>query len=296
MLKKITIFALLTAFLAVPNIADAKTDRKKKTRQDERMPVVIDVPQEERSMAITNHMDQLNGEWNVIEIKNEEFSLSRSHRPFLNFDVRTGRLYGNTGLNTVNANYTINGDKITISNTLTTHNEGLYSEQSIERSFLNALGEVNTISLFKVGDVEYMELKNKRNVLLKLRRQNLDFMNGPWDVKMINGVYVIDRQIRMVNDVEMLTVHINSGCNIVNGVISIDPTKEFGIEYENLISQNNQCPNIDTETRLLIALEETLFCRKSPDNENEVELFTREIDETGKMADKVLVVLHRSTY
>jgi heat shock protein HslJ len=296
MLKKITIFALLTAFLAVPNIADAKTDRKKKTRQDERMPVVVDAPQEERSLAITNHMDQLNGEWNVVEIKNEEFSLSRSHRLYLYFDVRSGMLYGNTELNTVNANYTINGDKITISNTLTTHNEGLYSEQSLERSFLNALGDVNTISLSQVGDVEYMELKNKRNVLLKLRRQNLDFMNGPWDVKMINGVYVIDRQIRMVNDIEMLTVHINSGCNIVNGVISIDPTKEFGIEYENLISQNNQCPNIDTETRLLIALEETLFCRKSPDNENEVELFTREIDETGKMADKVLVVLHRSTY
>ncbi|MBR2146784.1 MAG: META domain-containing protein, partial [Muribaculaceae bacterium] len=114
MLKKITIFALLTAFLAVPNIADAKTDRKKKTRQDERMPVVVDAPQEERSLAITNHMDQLNGEWNVVEIKNEEFSLSRSHRLYLYFDVRSGMLYGNTGLNTVNANYTINGDKITI--------------------------------------------------------------------------------------------------------------------------------------------------------------------------------------
>ena len=137
-----------------------------------------------------------------------------------------------------------------------------------------------------------MELKNKRrDVIVKLRRQNLDFMNGPWLVKKINDVNVADRDIKLVNDVDMLTVNITSGCNIINGVITIDPMKEYAIEYEDLKSSHNQCPNIDTETRLLIALEETLYCRKH--SASEVELYTREIDDMGNLVDKPLVVLER---
>ena len=137
-----------------------------------------------------------------------------------------------------------------------------------------------------------MEMKNKhRDVVIKLRRQNLDFMNGPWLVKSLNGVNVANRDIKLVNDVDMLTVNITSGCNIINGVININPMKEFAIEYEDLKSSHNQCPNIDTETRLLIALEETQFCRRR--NSYEVELYTQERDQMGKLANKTLVVLEK---
>ena len=288
MIKKSTIIALVFALLAMPDVALAK---KKKTKE-EKILVVEQVVVEEKDMPITDFMTQLNGEWNVQEIRQTDVSLPRGARAYLYFDVMAGAIYGNTGTNSLNALYTIGKDnKINFSNVITTKMNGGYF-QNVEKDLLKALADSYYIALTQVGETEYMELKNKRrDVIVKLRRQNLDFMNGPWLVKKINDVNVADRDIKLVNDVDMLTVNITSGCNIINGVITIDPMKEYAIEYEDLKSSHNQCPNIDTETRLLIALEETLYCRKH--SASEVELYTREIDDMGNLVDKPLVVLER---
>ena len=288
MIKKSTIIALVFALLAMPDVAFAK---KKKTKE-EKILVVEQVVVEEKDMPITDFMTQLNGEWNVQEIRQTDVSLPRGARAYLYFDVMAGAIYGNTGTNSLNALYTIGKDnKINFSNVITTKMSGGYF-QNVEKDLLKALADAYYIALTQVGETEYMELKNKRrDVIVKLRRQNLDFMNGPWLVKKINDVNVADRDIKLVNDVDMLTVNITSGCNIINGVITIDPMKEYAIEYEDLKSSHNQCPNIDTETRLLIALEETLYCRKH--GASEVELYTREIDDMGNLVDKPLVVLER---
>ena len=288
MIKKSTIIALVFALLAMPDVAFAK---KKKTKE-EKILVVEQVVVEEKDMPITDFMTQLNGEWNVQEIRQTDVSLPRGARAYLYFDVMAGAIYGNTGTNSLNALYTIGKDnKINFSNVITTKMNGGYF-QNVEKDLLKALADSYYIALTQVGETEYMELKNKRrDVIVKLRRQNLDFMNGPWLVKKINDVNVADRDIKLVNDVEMLTVNITSGCNIINGVITIDPMKEYAIEYEDLKSSHNQCPNIDTETRLLIALEATLYCRKH--SASEVDLYTREIDDMGNLVDKPLVVLER---
>lgn len=288
MIKKATIIALLVALVAVPDVAFAK---KKKTKEDKVL-VVEQVVVEEKDMPITNYMEQLNGEWNVQEIRQSEVHLPMGSRAYLYFDVQGGAIYGNTGTNSLNALYTIGKDnKISFNNVITTKMNGGYY-QNVEKDLLRALDDAAYIALTQVGETEYMELKSKRReVIVKLRRQNLDFMNGPWLVKKINDINVADRDIKMVNDVDMLTVNITSGCNIINGVITIDPMKEFAIEYEDLKSSHNQCPNIDTETRLLIALEEALYCRKH--GVNEVELYTKEIDDMGNLVEKPLVVLER---
>ena len=288
MIRKITIFAILLALLASPDFALAK---KKKEKKDKNTPVFIEQKAEEVDLPITNEMEQINGEWNVISIKDTELNLPAGSRAFLNFDVVGHMLYGNTGTNPINAIYHLKDNKMSFSDVLVTKKYGGYF-QYVERDLLKAMSEVSSIALVKVGDIEYMEMKNKhRDIIIKLRRQNLDFMNGPWIVKTLNGVDIIDRDIKLVNDIDMLTVNITSGCNIINGVITIDPLKEFAIEYEDLKSSHYQCPNIDTETRLLIALEEAKFCHKR--NDREVELLTTERDEMGKSVNKTLVVLEK---
>ena len=292
MIRKITILALLA--LLVASCPDAAWGRKKKDKdkKEQKQTVFIEQTLEEVDLPITNEMEQINGEWNVVEINETEVTAPAGSRVYLNFDVPGGMLYGNTGTNAINATYSLKRDnKISFDNMLVTKKQGGYFKY-IERDLLKALDEVVSVSLVKVGDTEYMEMKNKRrDVVIKLRRQNLDFMNGPWLVKNINGEDVIDRDIKLVNDIDMLTVNITSGCNIINGVITIDPFKERALEYEDLKSSHNQCPNIDTETRLLIALEEAQFCHKRSDRE--VELLTTERDEMGKLVSKTLVVLEK---
>ncbi len=281
---------MLVALLACPDVALGK--KKKDKKEQKLQPVFIEQQAEEVDLPITNEMEQINGEWNVVEINDSEVTPGAGTRVYLNFDVLGRMLYGSTGTNAINATYSLKRDnKISFDNMLVTKKSGGYF-QYIERDLLKALDEVTSVALVKVGDTEYMELKNRRrDVVVKLRRQNLDFMNGPWLVKVINGEDVLDRDIKLVNDIDMLTVNITSGCNIINGVITIDPFKEFAIEYEDLKSSHNQCPNIDTETRLLIALEEAQFCHKRGDSE--VELLTTERDEMGKSVNKTLVVLEK---
>ncbi len=291
MLRKLTIFTLLFALVSCPDVAFGRKKKDKKEQQKPQ-PVFFEPKASEVDLPITNEMEQINGEWNVIEINETEVSRVAGSRVYLNFDVPGHMLYGNTGTNAINATYSLKKDnKISFDNMLVTRKSGGYF-QYIERDLLKALGDVVSVALTKVGDTEFMEMKDRhRNVIIKLRRQNLDFMNGPWLVKIINGEDVIDRDIKLVNDIEMLTVNITSGCNIINGVITIDPFKEHAIEYEDLKSSQHQCPNIDTETRLLIALEEAQFCHKR--NDREVELLTTEHDEMGKSVNKTLVVLEK---
>ena len=291
MLRKLTIFTLLFALVSCPDVAFGRKKKDKKEQQKPQ-PVFFEPKASEVDLPITNEMEQINGEWNVIEINETEVSRVAGSRVYLNFDVPGHMLYGNTGTNAINATYSLKKDnKISFDNMLVTRKSGGYY-QYIERDLLKALGDVVSVALTKVGDTEFMEMKDRhRNVIIKLRRQNLDFMNGPWLVKIINGEDVIDRDIKLVNDIDMLTVNITSGCNIINGVITIDPFKEHAIEYEDLKSSHHQCPNIDTETRLLIALEEAQFCHKR--NDREVELLTTEHDEMGKSVNKTLVVLEK---
>ncbi len=292
MIRKITIFALLLTLMASPDVAFGKK-KKDKDKKDKKIETVFIEPfEQEVDLPITNEMEQINGEWNVVEINESPVMPIAGSRVYLNFDVAGHMLYGNTGTNAINATYKLSKDnKISFDKMLVTKKSGGYF-QYIERDLLKAIDDVTSVALVKVGDTEYMELKNRRrDVLIKLRRQNLDFMNGPWLVKVINGEDVEDRDIKLVNDIDMLTVNITSGCNIINGVITIDPNKEFAIEYEDLKSSHHQCPNIDTETRLLIAMEEAQSCRKRSDRE--VELLTTERDEMGRSVNKTLVILEK---
>ena len=290
MFKKLTVFTLLFAVIACPDMAMARKKKDKDKNKPQNTQVIFEPVIEEVDYPISNPKVQIDGEWNVVEINGEEVSLPKGSRAYLYFDVDAGQLYGSTGSNNLNANYTLDGNKFRVDALNLSKLDGGYY-MHVERKMVNSLQDVTSISLSQKGEVEYMEMKKNRNVVMKLRRQNLDFMNGQWLVRRVNGSDVRFCQINLVNDIDTKTVNIVSGSNIINGAIYIDPMLEFGIEYEDLKSTHNQWPHIDIETRLLISLEETQYCRRL--NDYEVELYTKEIDQRGKPVDKTLVVLEK---
>ena len=287
MFKRITILTLLTVLIACQTVmADNNL-----TGQSEHYYFGED---QITPINLTNPSDQLNGEWNIIEADGQTVYLPRETWAYLFFDYDNHVMYGNTGSNSINAVFTVDGSnnfKLQEHDFyITNKTDNLY--QDAENRILKGLRESRTIALYKKGDIEFMELKRDKNhVSLKLVRHNLDFMNGSWLVESINGKDVSMCQIKLVNDIDLQTVNIVSGSNIINGAIYIDHTEPFGIEYEDLKSTRYQWKYIDTETRLLISLEETLYCRKL--NESEVELYTKELDERGYEIDKSLVVLRK---
>ncbi len=297
MIKKLTILTLLMALLACPDVAMAKKKKDNKRQQPQPQQEIRFEPQVKVvDYPIENPMAQLNGEWNLVQIDGDDVNLPRSMRAYLYFDVEAGMLYGNTGTNTLNATYKLDGNKFKVDNVVTTKIDGDYY-QRLENRMLNCLNEANTISLLSEGDVEYMLVKHNRDELMKFRRQNLDFINGVWRVMRINETDIPrECDIKIVNDVDMKTVNIISGnnINIINGVMYIDPMIVHGIEFEDLEFRPTRYrwKYFDTETRLLIALEETLYCRKAISG-NQIELYTKTLNNRGQFDDKVLVVLQR---
>ena len=230
-------------------------------------------------VGVNDIKKQLGGEWNIITVNGKK--VTAQDRAYLNFDFKTHRLYGNNGCNYVNGDFNAEANKVSLGNLITTM---MACQATSERAVMKALGEVVSFKLLEKNKITFLHLINaKGHTVMTLRRQNLDFVNGAWTVKEIHGSSTIDKNVRLVIDTEQQKIHGSTGCNIVNGDIYIDTTKDRAIQFQQLVSTRKMCADMKTETALLVALEETYFCEKT--SSSEIKL----IDEKGD----VVVVLTR---
>lgn len=262
-MRKIVVFSVLLAMLAVSPNAHAW----KKNKKYEKQVVTIEqaAPQElPKPVVITQPAKQLYGEWTIIEVRKKE--VFTQERPYIYLDFNGDKIYGNNGCNSINGGFALQGSNISFNNITSTRMS--CHGTTPERTIMKALAEVQAYSVTSLYNVEYLNLKNaKGTVVMVLRRQNLDFLNGAWLVKEMGGTNVSERNVRVVIDVQMLTVNALTKCNIINGIVKIDPRKEFDVEFEDLKSSHNQCDDINTETQMLINMEETVSCKKINDSE-----------------------------
>lgn len=262
-MRKIVVFSVLLAMLAVSPNAHAW----KKNKKYEKQVVTIEqaAPQElPKPVVITQPAKQLYGEWTIIEVRKKE--VFTQERPYIYLDFNGDKIYGNNGCNSINGGFALQGSNISFNNIISTRMS--CHGTTPERTIMKALAEVQAYSVTSLYNVEYLNLKNAKGiVVMVLRRQNLDFLNGAWLVKEMGGTNVSERNVRVVIDVQMLTVNALTKCNIINGIVKIDPRKEFDVEFEDLKSSHNQCDDINTETQMLINMEETVSCKKINDSE-----------------------------
>lgn len=208
----------------------------------------------------------IDGEWTIKTLKGKE--ISTRERAFLYFSVKDSMFYGNGGCNAINgAIHAKGGKKITLDNIITTMME--CHNATSERTLLKALTEVSSYKIeTKKDGIRYMTLLNaKGSEVMCLKNHDIDFLNGAWTASMLSGESVTNHNVRIVIDVQEMRVHGNSGCNIINGTLFIDPNVDWGVEFQQLISTRRMCPDIHIETALLVALEETQTCKKINDNE-----------------------------
>ena len=280
MTSKWILTAVACAVALVPETAIAA---KKKNKKYEKQEVKIEAAAPKAlpdTVHITNAPQQLYGEWTIESVRGKK--VMTTERAYIYLDFKNGNVYGNNGCNAINGSFSLTGSKIKFGNMIQT-NKSCRNVTS-ERTVMRALADADRYSVTRLYNVEYMTITNQRGAtVMQLKRQNLDLLNGPWIVKELNGVNVTDKNVRMVIDIQMLTMNATSGCNIINGVISVDPSKDFAVQFEDLKSTNNACPNIETETKVLLALEETEMCKRI--NDNEMALLNRK--------GEIVTVLHR---
>lgn len=281
-MRKYIVFALLFALMMAPATMDA---RKKKDKKMEKRGVDIEnvnaVEQPMQEVAITNPAQQLYGEWDIISMRKKKvYSLERA---YLYLDFAGGnKVYGNNGCNTINGTFQLSGNNLKFNDFIST--EESCRNVTSEKSIMHTLADVRRYTLQTQYNAQYMNLMNtKGTVIMVLKRHNLDAMNGAWLIKEINSENVSEKGMRVVVDAVEQTIHGDTGCNIINGIITLDPTKDMAIQFEDLHSTEYDCEDIDYETDLLLALETTESCKRI--NQNEMAL----LDNKGTI---VLVLQH----
>ena len=282
-MKKYIVITLLLAFMMAPATMDArkKKDKKLEKRGVNVENVIADVDQPMREVEITNPARQLYGEWDIVMMRKKQ--VYTMERAYLYLDFAGGnKVYGCNGCNTINGKFSQSGNDISFSDFVST-GESCRNVTS-EKTIMHTLAEVRHFTLETQYNAQYLNLMNaKGTVLMVLKRHNLDAMNGAWLVKEIESENVSQHNMRMVIDAEMQTIHGDTGCNIINGVITLDPSKDMAIQFEDLQSGEHDCEAIDYETALLLALERTESCKRI--NQNEMAL----LDNKGA----IVIVLQR---
>ena len=260
-MRKYIVFTLLMAMLMAPVTMDA---RKKKDKKLEKRGVNIEnvnaVEQPMQEVTITNPAQQLYGEWDIVTMRKKKvYSLERA---YLYLDFKGGnKVYGNNGCNTINGTFQLSGNNIKFGEFISTGES--CRNVTNEKTIMHTLADVRRYTLQTQYNAQYMNLMNSKGaVIMVLKRHNLDAMNGPWLVKEINSENVSEKNMRLVIDALMQTIHGDTGCNIINGIITLDPTKDMAIQFEDLHSTENDCEDIDYETALLLALETTVSCKR----------------------------------
>ena len=123
-MRRYIVLTLLIAVLLAPASMDARKKKEKKMnkRSVEVENVIADVEQPMRNVTITNPAQQLYGEWDIIELRNNK-KVYTIERAYLYLDFAGGnKVYGNNGCNTINGTFQLSGENLKFSDFISTDN------------------------------------------------------------------------------------------------------------------------------------------------------------------------------
>ncbi len=212
----------------------------------------------------TVNASNIAGEWNVFSVGGKK--VTGEERPYINFNLEDHRIYGSNGCNIINGDFTAKDDSsLKIENMITTMMA--CPDAPFENDINLALDKARYFSISRQGHEYYLVLLDEsRKSLMTLRHHNMDFLNGSWKIEEINGHDNDNDEVRMVIDISEQRVHGNTGCNILNGALMIDPDKSNSIQFSNLATTRMMCPDMATETAFLVALESVEYAKKGKNN------------------------------
>lgn len=210
----------------------------------------------------------IKGDWSIDKVYKQR--AVGEVAPYIKFSPSEGKIYGNNGCNTVNAEYSYNAKehKIQFNNPLVTMR--LCAMTGITDALINqALNETRRYELREENeDYVLTFFDSKGQEVMQLSHQNLDFLNGTWKVTAIDGEPIDIDKMKLVFDIDERKVHGNTGCNVLNGRLETDLDEPNTFSFEGMGVTMMMCPEIEYQTAMLVALEEA--CKAKPLSKNEV--------------------------
>lgn len=203
---------------------------------------------------------RLGGEWTIVQVGATTIDRDED-MPYIIFEPSTAQFYANNGCNTLNGTYAVDtDDNVTFHNILST----LRMCPDVE--FENQINSIITenvpvkVRLSEVGQESFVEfIGTQGKPLMRMRRGNLEFLNGHWNVESVAGLGKLAAPADIFFDLGELKLNGDTGCNIVNGNIYLDHRQSNAVDFSNMGTTRMACPpQIEKQqTAILVALEET---------------------------------------
>lgn len=203
------------------------------------------------------------GSWAVTTINGKQVVVNGENHPQISFeaipDAKTAILViAFNGCNYLNGSWIVRGSK------LEPNGEFLSSLKACDNApYEDAMNQaVNSVASYSIVDANTITLNSSAGTaVMTLRKRNLSFLNGAWQVTTIQGTPVpASAAVKVVIDVDECKIHGNAGCNILNGTVVVNLDKGDGIEFKDLATTRMTCPDIATEQAFLLALEQVDTC------------------------------------
>ena len=193
--------------------------------------------------------------------------------PFLKFVPDEKRMYGNNGCNVINADYTYNPNDSTISFDHLATTMRLCAKEGLTDYEINtALGSAKYYTREVKDNDYYLTFYNEnRQEVMVLMHQNFEFLNGTWRVTKIGEEAINLEKMKIVIDVDESKLHGNAGCNTFNGSLETDMERPNSISFSGIAITRMLCPDMQYETKFVVALEEVSAAK--PVSSNEVILY-----------------------
>lgn len=198
----------------------------------------------------------IGGSWTIIQVGNTIIDRDED-MPYIVFETSKGVFYANNGCNTLNGSYTMEGDKITFHNVLSTLRFCADVNFDHEINTIIADETPSTLKVSEIGSETIVEFVANNKVLMRLRRGNLEFLNGQWEITSVAGLATLKAPATVFFDLNDMKLHGNTGCNFINGEIYLDHRMANAVDFSNIITTLRMCEYPEQQTSILVALEET---------------------------------------
>ena len=216
-----------------------------------------------QQIPVTVYSDaSIEGHWFIRTVGSIKLTGYDEECPFLEFVPTENRFYGNNGCNIINGAYRTDGNQsLELLNVASTMR--LCPADTLQYPIAKALEAVRSFSVTTASDGStILRLHNDKNTaVMTLSKSDIDFLNGAWRVASINGREVNNHSCRLIFDVSEGTVSGDTGCNILNGQLTREPSVSGSLGFSHIATTRRACPDLSTEQALMIALEEVTFAR-----------------------------------
>ncbi|MDE5660300.1 MAG: META domain-containing protein [Muribaculaceae bacterium] len=210
----------------------------------------------------------IEGHWFIKSVGSIKLhSIEDEEWPYIEFVAAEARFYGHDGCNLINGSYRLGADhSLELSNIASTLR--MCEGDSLAYPIANALDATKSFSVSRASDgaMTLTLVGADKRPLMTLGKSDIDYLNGAWQVTAVNGRNINVANARLVIDVNSGRISGNAGCNRLNGEISRNPQVGSSVQFSNLATTRMTCPDIQTESALLIALEEVVTARSGSDD------------------------------